>query len=66
MSDAINCSDVAKKIKETTSKIPVIAVTSQIGNLCERTDYHVSSMEPHELLELIRSLLGDPRKMNGA
>lgn len=66
VSDTIGCSDVARKIKETTSTIPVIAVTSQIGNKCEKSDYHVSSMEPHELLELIRSLLGDPRKLDGS
>jgi DNA-binding response OmpR family regulator len=64
MAENVDCSEIATKIKKTTSKIPVIAITAHIGGKCDNSDYHVSSMEPHELLELIRSMLGDPRKLD--
>ena len=57
----INCSDVGKQIKSATNKIPIIYLHARIGGHCASADHHLSSHEPELLLELVRSLLGDPR-----
>ncbi len=49
---------IAKQIKQSSDRIPIIGVR------CERADYHIPSFEPEQLLELLRSLLGDPRILN--
>jgi len=58
----IDCDDVGKRIKSATNKIPVIFLHATIGGHCASADHHLSSHEPELLLELIRSLLGDPRR----
>ena len=57
----INCNDVGKHIKSATNKIPIIYLHASIGGHCASADHHLSSHEPELLLELVRSLLGDPR-----
>jgi DNA-binding response OmpR family regulator len=59
----IDCDAVAHAVKATTEKIPVIMLAARIGARCADADHHLSSYEPEELLELVRSLLGDPRKL---
>lgn len=53
---------VQKKLKK---KIPIIAIVPGVAQRCEGADYHASSHEPEKLLELARSLLGDPRELPG-
>jgi CheY-like chemotaxis protein len=57
----INCSDVARHIKSATNNPPIIYLHASIGGHCAAADHHLSSHEPELLLELVRSLLGDPR-----
>jgi CheY-like chemotaxis protein len=57
----INCNDVGKHIKSAANKIPIIYLHASIGGHCASADHHLSSHEPELLLELVRSLLGDPR-----
>jgi len=61
MDTEMSCEPVAKAIKDTTSKIPIIALEQRIGGKCEYADHHVSSHEPEALLDLVRELFGDPR-----
>ena len=58
----VDCDKVAKTIKSAVSKIPVVFLRSHIGAACRTADHHLSSAEPEKLLDLMRSLLGDPRQ----
>jgi DNA-binding response OmpR family regulator len=60
----IDCETVAKTIKDATSKIPIIILSARAGFKTEHADYHVSSHEPEQLLQLVRKLLGDPRSLD--
>jgi len=60
--NAMDCDSVASAIKNATTKVPVIFLHSAIGAICRGADHALLSGEPEELLMLIRSLLGDPRK----
>jgi CheY-like chemotaxis protein len=57
----IDCRTLAAEIKSVNSNIPVIYLHASVGGRCPHTDHDLSSHEPEALLELIRSLLGDPR-----
>jgi len=57
----INCEAISRKIK-SESKSPIVVLTPFIGRRCGSADHNLSSHEPEALLELIRSLLGDPRR----
>ena len=57
----IDCDKVAAAIKNATDKVPVVFLTPHIGATCRQSDHELSSAEPEELLDLMRSLLGDPR-----
>jgi hypothetical protein len=57
----IDCEGIGKHIKSTTDKIAIIHLHASIGGRCAYADHHLSSHEPELLLELVRSLLGDPR-----
>ncbi|HEX6878957.1 MAG TPA: response regulator [Terriglobales bacterium] len=58
-----DCVEVAKVYKEEKPGSPVIYL-SPSGNLdCRWTDHQLSTFEPEKLLQLVRSLLGDPRSL---
>jgi len=59
----IDCDKVASAIKGATDKVPVIYLHASIGGRCTRADHDLSSHEPEALLELVRSLFGDPRQI---
>jgi DNA-binding LytR/AlgR family response regulator len=61
---AIDCEAIAEQVKKVLKK-PVIAVSPQVKQHCKGADHQVSSYEPQDLLDLARSLLGDPREMPG-
>ncbi|HZE81596.1 MAG TPA: response regulator [Candidatus Polarisedimenticolia bacterium] len=61
MEGAIDCEQIARSIKETTSKILTVALSPRIGGRCNNIDHMLSSHEPEELVSLMRSLVGDPR-----
>lgn len=60
----VDCHAVSQHIKNKMPKIPIIALSARIGDRCGFADYNLSSHEPEELLELVRSLLGDPRNLH--
>jgi CheY-like chemotaxis protein len=59
----IDCDKVASTIKDATDKVPIIYLHGSIGGRCIHADHDLSSHEPDALLELVRSLFGDPRQM---
>jgi CheY-like chemotaxis protein len=63
---AFHCEALAPRLRRILKNIPIIAITAQMAQRCNGADHHVSSHEPEKLLELVRSLLGDPRDMPSA
>lgn len=57
----IDCEAIAIALKTATNKVPVVFLHPHIAAACKHADHHLSSYEPEKLLELTRSLLGDPR-----
>jgi CheY-like chemotaxis protein len=62
MDGAIDCPLVARSITAATSKISIVALSPRIGGSCEGAHHILSSHEPEQLVNLLRSLLGDPRE----
>jgi CheY-like chemotaxis protein len=62
MEGVIDCKLVAHSIKTITEKIPIVVLSPRIGNKCEGADHMLSSHDPEELVNLMRSLVGDPRQ----
>ena len=62
--DGIDCDAIAKHIKTSTDKIPVVFLTARIGGKCNYADHSMPTGEPETLLSLVRSLLGDARKQD--
>lgn len=60
---AIDCEKVAAWIKGTPDKIKIIYLHGSIGGRCTLADHDLSSHAPEALLELVRSLFGDPRQI---
>jgi len=57
----MDCNVVAKQIRTTNAKIPIVFLSSRIAGKCEFANHNMSAGEPEALLELVRSSLGDPR-----
>ncbi len=62
--DGIDCDDVARVIKTTTAKVPIVFLNSRIGGVCRQADHTLPSDEPEKLLTLARSITGDPRQQD--
>jgi hypothetical protein len=60
----IDANEIATQIKRANDKVPVIYLHPSMGGRCAHADHNLSSHEPEALLELIRSLLGDPRTID--
>jgi metal-dependent HD superfamily phosphatase/phosphodiesterase len=61
ISGDIDSDKIADVIKKVTEKIIVVALSATIGGHCHRADHTLSSHKPEQLVELMRTLLGDPR-----
>jgi hypothetical protein len=59
--EGIDCDVIARHIKSSTRKIPVIFLEKKIGAICHGSDHRLASDEPEKLLDLVRSIFGDPR-----
>lgn len=59
----IDCDEVGEHIKRATDKVQIIYLHATIGGRCSYADHDLSSHEPEALLELVRSLFGDPRSV---
>jgi DNA-binding LytR/AlgR family response regulator len=64
MSREIDCDLIAEEFKKQKRERAVVALTSTAGQRCRQADHHVSGHEPEVLLDLVRSLFGDPRSID--
>jgi len=60
----IDCDEIASSIRKMTSKTPIIALDPHVAAMLKCADHTVSTHEPMKLLELLRELFGDPRRMD--
>jgi uncharacterized protein (UPF0261 family) len=63
-SESTSCEEVGRVIKNTTCKVPLVFLQPQIGAVCMDADHHLPTGEPEALVELLRAVLGDPRKLS--
>jgi hypothetical protein len=62
--DGIDCDAIAKHMKGSTDKLPIVFLTARIGGRCNYAEHSMPTGEPETLLSLVRSLLGDARKQD--
>ena len=62
--DRVDSEEISRKIRSANNKLPVVSLSPHIGAMCSSADYNLSSHEPEELLKTMRSLFGDPRKLD--
>ena len=62
----VDCGAIIQAVRQADppGTIPIIALSPRIGFVCEGADYSLPSRDPHPLLELVRDLLGDPRRLD--
>lgn len=56
------CEELSKFAKSVNPATPVILLSANRTARCKFAEHHISSHEPEALLDLLRSLFGDPRK----
>ena len=62
IADMSGCEDVIREAKSLNPSMPVVLLSANLSTRCNGPDYHISSHEPEALVDLLRSLFGDPRK----
>ncbi len=63
--EPIDCARIAESIKAIADgKIPIIALSPRDSETCDFADHTLSSYEPETLVQLLRSILGDPRTID--
>jgi len=60
------CADFVKRVKERNPPPVAIFLSPHHGRTCDGVDHVISSHEPQTLVQLVRSLFGDPRPENTA
>ena len=65
MDEAINCEAIADAIRKARPQVPIIGLSPQNADHCAYADHTISSFEPEALVQLVRSIAGDPRKIDG-
>lgn len=63
LAEVRGCENTVKTAKSKKRSIPVIVLSANRNQRCNHADHHISSHEPEELVDLLRSLFGDPRKI---
>ncbi|HVH85778.1 MAG TPA: response regulator [Terriglobales bacterium] len=58
-----DCDKAVQAAKAINPSMPVIVLSANPSYRCGKAEYCISSHEPEALLELLRSLFGDPRKV---
>ncbi len=56
----MDCDEIGKTIKSVTHKVPVICLSPLIGASSSFAEHILSSHEPDDLLNSMRSMFGDP------
>ena len=65
MDDSIDCVVVSDTIRKSRPHVPIIGLSPRETDRCEFADHTISSFEPETLVHLVRSIAGDPRKIDG-
>jgi DNA-binding LytR/AlgR family response regulator len=58
-----DCEKTVNAAKSVRHSMPVIVLSANRNYRCDHAEHHISSHEPEELVSLLRSLFGDPRKV---
>ncbi len=58
--------DMVKRIKTRVPSLKVVALSPRVENSSGMADHVVDSHSPEQLLQLLQSLFGDARKIDGA
>jgi DNA-binding response OmpR family regulator len=61
----VDCDTAVATFKKLSPRMPVIVLFPSEGYQCKIADYNLPSYDPQELLDLLRSLFGDPRLQDG-
>jgi DNA-binding response OmpR family regulator len=62
--ETIDCERILKFVRTIRDDIPLVALSPRQAFRCGFADHHLSSHDPEALVQLMRSLLGDPRKID--
>jgi DNA-binding response OmpR family regulator len=62
----LDCKKAIADIKAQSVRAQVIVITPVENFDCKNADHLLNSHEPQQLLALLRSMFGDPRKINGS
>lgn len=63
--EEIDCAPIVKFVRTVRGGgIPVIVLSPRHGYRCAGADHHLSSHDPEGLVQLLRSILGDPRQVD--
>lgn len=57
-----DCERAVTAAKAINASLPVIVLSANRNYRCGDAEYHLSSHEPDELVNVLRALFGDPRK----
>lgn len=58
--------EIVKAVKQRLPKMQVVALSPSGDESCRLADHVVNSHKPEELLQLLQSLFGDARRVDGA
>ncbi|HEY6971325.1 MAG TPA: response regulator [Candidatus Angelobacter sp.] len=56
-----DCEDIVAAIRKRQRDTPILVLSPSSSFRCRDADHHLTSHEPEELLDLLRSMFGDPR-----
>lgn len=62
----VDCERVLKFVRTIRGDIPLVALSPRPAFRCAPADHHLSSYDPEALVQLMRSLLGDPRQIDAS
>jgi len=55
------CSDFVKRVKQRNPRPATVVLAPHVAHMCDDADHLLSSHDPQSLVNLMRSLFGDPR-----
>lgn len=61
----MDCDTAVATFKKLSPRMPIIVLSPSEGQHCKDADHNLPSYDPQELLNLLRSLFGDPRMQDG-
>ncbi len=62
--DEISCGEVGSFIAAISNKTPIIGLSARQGFFCRSAQHQLSSHDPEGLVQLLRSMFGDPRDID--